>query len=941
MSAQQVIVLTEATWTGLGSTDNWSLTANWIGNRVPNSNNSLIFGGSTRLTPTNDISSFSVNNITFPAAAGAFSISGIAFTKLDNSYITNNSSNAQSISNDIALSPGTAGGIINSNTAAITLSGVISGANRLIKNGANTLVLTGINTYTGTTEINAGKLQYVRTNTTNDYASIEQYTIASGAILEINTSAVQGRFAASNNSITGAGTFIKSGVGRASLTAGTSTMPFDMSAGASVDIQAGILDGSAKSTNLASLTLAADTQFAINGTDSNLTLQFDVVNGTGGSIYIESGDARTLQIGANGGSGTYSGVITGLITVVKIGSGAQTFAGDNTYTGSTSITAGTLVSVKGTATASFTPLSLIADFSSVPSVGQTYRFFPGSTVQRYYSTRSNGVIFTDSGDTVTATSHGLSNGTAIYFSSITSTTGISTNTRYYVISSTTNTFQLAASVVGAALPLATNGSGVMSLSTSIGSATFVDSTNRVALNSHGLTNGSAVYFSSITSTSGISINTVYYVINATADDFQLATLSGGSVVDLVTNGTGILCKNPMVSLTGAGSNIGSYSSNNSTLSVIGQLGATITGPQYAQCGRSVDINSAGDAIVVGGSGFGAGGGSYSKVFVYTWSGSAWIQRGSTFTGSAGEFLGTDVSLNADGTVVAMSTGTGDTVKVYAWNGTAWIQRGSTFTAASGETSLGSSISLNAAGDRIAIGAFTAQSGTGQPVGLVKIFSWSGSAWTQLGTTFAGVNTGSTGNYYVGTKVVLNDAGDRVLITSGGQSGGSTPDRGMGRVYSYSASTWTQVGNDILGTVNGEQIGKSASMNAAGDVVALGTTTTNKAKVYSLVSSTWTQLGSDIVEANNNYFATSISLNAVGNRIAIGETLFPSPAIGRVRIYDYNNSVWSQFGSDANGTASYDYYGQAVALNSAGDKVLIGAPGLTSLQTYGYVRAFQI
>lgn len=74
------------------------------------------------------------------------------------------------------------------------------------------------------------------------------------------------------------------------------------------------------------------------------------------------------------------------------------------------------------------------------------------------------VTFTDVGDLVTLNNHGLSNGEAVTFGTIITTTGISINTTYYVISSTTNTFQLSATVGGAELPLTTNGSGVLSTS---------------------------------------------------------------------------------------------------------------------------------------------------------------------------------------------------------------------------------------------------------------------------------------------------------------------------------------------------------------------------------------------------------------------------------------------------------------------------------------------
>jgi hypothetical protein len=74
---------------------------------------------------------------------------------------------------------------------------------------------------------------------------------------------------------------------------------------------------------------------------------------------------------------------------------------------------------------------------------------------------TDSVTFQDAGDTVTLNNHGIAAGTAISFTSITSTTGISTNTLYYVVNPTTNTFQVATSVGGSALALTTNGSGTM------------------------------------------------------------------------------------------------------------------------------------------------------------------------------------------------------------------------------------------------------------------------------------------------------------------------------------------------------------------------------------------------------------------------------------------------------------------------------------------------
>jgi surface protein len=71
------------------------------------------------------------------------------------------------------------------------------------------------------------------------------------------------------------------------------------------------------------------------------------------------------------------------------------------------------------------------------------------------------VSFADVGETVTLTSHGLQNGDEVSFVSITTTTGIVTNTIYYVRNVATNTFQLSSTPSGTIINLVNNGSGTM------------------------------------------------------------------------------------------------------------------------------------------------------------------------------------------------------------------------------------------------------------------------------------------------------------------------------------------------------------------------------------------------------------------------------------------------------------------------------------------------
>ena len=144
------------------------------------------------------------------------------------------------------------------------------------------------------------------------------------------------------------------------------------------------------------------------------------------------------------------------------------------------------------------------------------------------------VTFTDAGDLVTSVAHGFVNGDVVSFAfPIVSTTGISINTAYFVVGATANTFQVSLTSGGVAIVLTTNGSGTLARA-----VTFTDvgdTVNRVA---HGYVNGDAVFFSSITTTTGISINIIYFVVGATANTFQVALTSVGAAIALTTNGRG-------------------------------------------------------------------------------------------------------------------------------------------------------------------------------------------------------------------------------------------------------------------------------------------------------------------------------------------------------------------------------------------------------------------
>jgi autotransporter-associated beta strand protein len=78
------------------------------------------------------------------------------------------------------------------------------------------------------------------------------------------------------------------------------------------------------------------------------------LSGPPGSVVTSATDP-TLTIGAANSSSTFAGVISGPISLVKVGTGTFTLAGANTYTGTTTVLAGTL-----NVTGSLSPSSVIS-----------------------------------------------------------------------------------------------------------------------------------------------------------------------------------------------------------------------------------------------------------------------------------------------------------------------------------------------------------------------------------------------------------------------------------------------------------------------------------------------------------------------------------------------------------------------------------------------------
>ena len=386
-----------------------------------------------------------------------------------------------------------------------------------------------------------------------------------------------------------------------------------------------------------------------------------------------------------------------------------------------------------------------------------------------------------------------------------------------------------------------------------------------------------------------------------------------------------------------------------------QLGSDINGEAASdQSGYSVSMSSDGTIVAIG-STYNDGNGSNSgHVRVYEYSGSSWSQLGADINGeAASDISGYSVSMSSDGTIVAIGSnfndGNGSSsghVRVYQYSSGSWTQLGGDINGEAANDYSGNSVSLSSDGTIVAIGA-TGNDGNGSNSGHVRVYEYSGSSWSQLG---ADINGDSSGDYS-GRSVSLSSDGTIVAIGAPDNDGNGIYS-GHVRVYEYSGSSWSQLGADINGDSSGDYSGYSVSLSSDGTIVAIGAPDNDgngiysgHVRVYEYSGSSWSQLGNDIDgEAANDFSGRSVSIDSDGSHVAIGAYLNDGNGSnsGHVRVYQYSDSSWTQLVLDIDGEAANDYSGHSVSLSSDGTIVAVGAYGNDGNGSdSGHVRVYDI
>jgi SH3-like domain-containing protein len=387
-----------------------------------------------------------------------------------------------------------------------------------------------------------------------------------------------------------------------------------------------------------------------------------------------------------------------------------------------------------------------------------------------------------------------------------------------------------------------------------------------------------------------------------------------------------------------------------------------------QFGFSVAMNSTGDRIIVGARYDEASGAGQDSGLAYILvSGTnGWTQQqilSGNLSTQPGDQFGTSVAINSTGDIVVIGgdynsgtvqTGEGGRAYIFISGTNGWSQQDILKSIHDGWISRGfaSALAINSIGNRIVVGAkqdYIQRDGGSWQAGVAHVFTSGTTGWIREHILSGSLAINNQD--YFGTSVSMNSTGDRIIVGApGDEKGGGSDSSGLAYVFVSGTGGWTEhILSGSLATDPDDGFGYSVAMNSAGDRVVVGAPFDERSGgsgssglSYVFVSGTtgWIQQhvlsGSLTTDANDN-FGFSVDVNSAGDRIVIGarETVVRSAVggTGQVYIFDSGSTGWSEkhilTGTLATniGWSSYpgDQFGFAVAMNSSGDCVVIGAP----------------
>jgi hypothetical protein len=196
-------------------------------------------------------------------------------------------------------------------------------------------------------------------------------------------------------------------------------------------------------------------------------------------------------------------------------------------------------------------------------------------------------------------------------------------------------------------------------------------------------------------------------------------------------------------------------------------------------------------------------------------------------------------------------------------------------------------------------------------------SFSFAQWDQIAQTVYGDQEFS----FFGQEVSVSDDGSTVAVSATIYSSNGLVNNGIVRIYRLINNQWTQIGQDLAGIADSEEMGNSLSLNEDGNIIAIGVDQANVAQgkvlVYAYSNNNWSLMGSPL-NGNQQYgrFGTCVSISNSGETLAVARQGFNG--IYGAHIFEYNGSNWIEA---AVGGSQADV--RSISIDAAGEHVIYG------------------
>jgi len=352
-----------------------------------------------------------------------------------------------------------------------------------------------------------------------------------------------------------------------------------------------------------------------------------------------------------------------------------------------------------------------------------------------------------------------------------------------------------------------------------------------------------------------------------------------------------------------------------------------------QSGRSIDLNASGNVLAIGAPFNDQSSNLAGVVRIFENLSNVWVQKGANITGlQSGNYFGSSLSLSDDGNTIAVGAPEANDngfesglVRVFKFQSENWVQLGDPILGSGFSDLAGTSVSINGDGTIVAFGAPEHDTDTDSNAGMVRIFQFQSNHWQQLGVTLIGSDAD-----FFGYSVSLNQTGDIIAVGAPFDQVNSISS-GAVHLFQYNSGNWIQLGNAISSTTDLDRIGSSVSLNDLGNRIAIGATHHNPnglAVVYEYHNTDWIQLANTLEgEVLGEQFGHAVSLNGEGNIMAVSDHKngHVKPNAGHVRVFQLLDNQWQQIGNDIDGLQTNQWVGFSISLNDNGDTLAVGAP----------------